>query len=293
LIDEVDADFAEEFNKVISDESIKEADEEYSADTFDNYLNMEIGLPRGDDDALHHATVKRRATTEDGIPIGTRSNNPLTDSRVYEVEFLDGSTEVLAANIIAENLLAQVDNEGHRQLMLKEIIDHRTNGTEIKKEDGYFTTSQGTRRKKRTTRGWEMCLEWKDGSQTWVAMKDVKNSSPLELAEYAIKNNLKEEPAFSWWIHHALKKRKQIISKLKSKYWQRTHKYGIRVPKTVKEAYKIDQEEGNTFWRDAIEEEMKKIREAFKLYDGDPEKLIGYQEITTHFIFDIKLGENF
>ena len=29
------------------------------------------------------------------------------------------------------------------------------------------------------------------------------------------------------------------------------------------------------------------------MYTGDTSDLIGYQEITTHFIFDIKLGENF
>ena len=38
---------------------------------------------------------------------------------------------------------------------------------------------------------------------------------------------------------------------------------------------------------------MKKVRPAFKLYQGNTKDLIGYQEITTHFIFDIKLGENF
>ena len=259
-MDESDADFAEEFQKVISDESIREIDEDYSADTFDDYLSMVVGLPRGDDNALHQAKVKERVKDEDGIPIGKRNNNPLMDSRMYEVEFLDGSIEILTANIIAENLLAQVDSEGHRQLLLKEIVDHRTDGTEVKKENGYFETPQGTRRKKRTTRGWELCLEWKDGSQTWVAMKDVKkNASPIELAEYAIRNGLKDEPAFAWWIGHEMRKRNHIIAKLKSKYWQRTHKYGIRVPKSVQEAYRIDEEEGNTLWRDTIEEEMKKI----------------------------------
>ena len=38
---------------------------------------------------------------------------------------------------------------------------------------------------------------------------------------------------------------------------------------------------------------MRKIEDAFELYGGDPSKLVGYQKITTHFIFDIKLGENF
>jgi hypothetical protein len=47
------------------------------------------------------------------------------------------------ANAIAENLLAQVDSEGHRQLMLDEIIDHRVNDTAIKKENGTITTKTG------------------------------------------------------------------------------------------------------------------------------------------------------
>ena len=91
-----------------------------------------------------------------------------------------------------------------------------------------------------------------------------------------------------------MKKRKQIISKIKSKYWSRTHKYGIRIPKSVKEALEIDKQEGNHYWRDAIMEEMKKIKlDAVMVYDGDPDKLVGYQQITGHIIFDVKLGENF
>ena len=32
---------------------------------------------------------------------------------------------------------------------------------------------------------------------------------------------------------------------------------------------------------------------ALSEYDGDPKELIGYQGITGHMVFDIKLGENF
>ena len=94
-------------------------------------------------------------------------------------------------------------------------------------------------------------------------------------------------------MKYTLKKRTAILSKLKSKYWQRTHKYGIRVPKTVEEALEIDEENRNSFWKEAIEAEMKKIRDAFELYEGDTKQLVGYQKISAHFIFDIKLGENF
>jgi len=40
---------------------------------------------------------------------------------------------------------------------------------------------------------------------------------------------------------------------------------------------------------------MKKIQDlsTFRKYNGGPETLVGYQEITVHMIFDIKLSENF
>ena len=73
------------------------------------YVDMELGITRGEDDSLMHVIVKRRKLDDDGNTIGTESTNPLVDMRAYEIEFIDGTTETLTANIIAENLLAQVD----------------------------------------------------------------------------------------------------------------------------------------------------------------------------------------
>ena len=38
---------------------------------------------------------------------------------------------------------------------------------------------------------------------------------------------------------------------------------------------------------------MRDVRVGFEVYDGDPKNLIGYEEISGHLIFDVKLGENF
>ena len=88
-------------------------DSEPTVDSYDPYLNMEVGMPRGDDDNLVHATVKRRVTDEEGNPIGKANKNPILDNRLYEVEFIDGTTEQITANIIAENIMSQVDAEGN------------------------------------------------------------------------------------------------------------------------------------------------------------------------------------
>ena len=236
IVDE-DPEFVEEFNRVINDATLPEADKlemrEYTPDAFDDYINMELGLPRGEDGELVHAIVKRRKIDDDGNPIGIANNNPLMDSRLYEIEFIDGTMEAVSANVIAENILSQVDDEGHRQMLLDEIIDHRTTGEQIKKGNEYVEMSNGTKRRILTTKGWEICVQWKDGSTDWIALKDLKDSYPVDLATYAVNNKIDDEPAFAWWVPYTIKKRSAIIKKVKSKYWQRTHKYGIRMPKNV------------------------------------------------------------
>jgi hypothetical protein len=83
-------------------------------------------------------------------------------------------------------MFAQVDSEGNRHILFDEDTVHRTDGTEVKQQDAFITTRTGTRRRKETTKGWNMLVQWKDGSNTWVALKDMKNSYPLQLAEYAV-----------------------------------------------------------------------------------------------------------
>ena len=46
-------------------------------------------------------------------------------------------------------------------------------------------------------------------------MKDIKEASPIELAEYAVVNQIHDEPVFVWWVTYYLRKRDIIISKVK------------------------------------------------------------------------------
>ena len=200
----------------------------------------------------------------------------------------------MAANAIAENLFAQIDDEGNRHVLFEEIVDYRTNGKQVLQQDAFIINRSGTRRRRETTIGWELLVRWKDGKTTWIALKDLKESYPVQLAEYAVQSRLAEEPAFAWWVPYTLKKRNRIIAKIKSKYWVRTHKFGIKIPKNVAEARAIDAENGNTFWWDTILKEMKNVRPAFEVWEKSKEEIpIGFQQINCHLIFDVKMGENF
>ena len=102
---------------------------------------------------------------------------------------------------------------------------------------------------------------------------------------------IQEEPAFAWWVTYTMKKRKTIIQKVRSKYWQKTHKYGIRIPKTVAEAKSIDKENGDTMWMDAVRLEMKNVRIAFKEYDGNPRVRKGGHTILSGTHRGAKVGD--
>ena len=68
-----------------------------------------------------------------------------------------------------------------------------------------------------TTKGWQLWVQWKDVYSAWIELKNMKYSHPIELAEYAAKNFISDEPPLSWWVTYKLKNKKLIIYKFKSK----------------------------------------------------------------------------
>jgi hypothetical protein len=269
------------------DEATMPEADDYDHDAFDQYINAEVLLPVGD--SLLTGKVIARKKDRDGNPVGRSNANPILDSRVLEVQFNDGVVKEFAANVIAEHIYSQVDNEGRRHLILDEIIDHRKDGSAVAPDDLYDTDRNGNQHMRRTTKGWKLSIQWKDGSASWLPLKDLKESNPVEVAEYAVANKLVHEPAFAWWVPHTLRKRDNIVSAVKTRYQKKTHKFGIRIPKTVREALEIDRDTNTSLWADAIKKEMKNVMPAFKILDPGAAEPVGHTRIPCHMIFDIKM----
>jgi hypothetical protein len=107
------------------------------------------------------------------------------------------------------------------------------------------------------TKGWILCVKWKDGSMTWEKLLLMKDGYLIETAEYAVANKLTSEAAFNWWVQKTLKTREQIISKLNMRYFRKQDKYGIQMQKTVREALQIDKDTDSTYWLEAIKKESQ------------------------------------
>jgi hypothetical protein len=241
---------------------------DFDPEILDQYIAAQV--PQGDKYVL--GTVVARKRDAHGNPIGKASDNPIFDTRVYQVSFPNGNTEEYSANIIAENLFSQMDQEGNQYLLIQEIIDHKYEPNESDTPASLI--------------GWYLCVLWKDESTSWEPMKNLKHSFPIQTAEYILSRNLQDQPAFTWWVKQMLKKKERIIKAVNTQYIKCMHKFGIRLPKTVEEAYQIDRE---TNTKKAIRKEMENNTVAFEFLPEGERIPVGSKCIPCHMIFDVKL----
>ena len=87
------------------------------------------------------------------------------NTTIYDVEFPDGNIRKYCANVIAENMYSQVDTEGYRYQLLDTIFDHKQDGNAVHPNDLYINTNSGHKRKRQTTSGWNILVQWKNGTQ--------------------------------------------------------------------------------------------------------------------------------
>lgn len=168
---------------------------EANNDTYDSLLPAELQPLH--QDKQQQAVVKCRYCDSDGNVKGRSHDNPYLDTRIYDVEFDDGNIKQYATNVIAKNILTQVDIENCNYLMLDEILDHRQMDTALTKENRFVVSKNDVKKWKKSTQGWELQILWKDGSTSWVHLKDMKDSYPVvEVAEYAVTTGIEDQLAF-------------------------------------------------------------------------------------------------
>jgi hypothetical protein len=141
-----------------------------------------------------------------------------------------------------------------------------------------------------TTAGWMLNVLWKDGSEQWTPLAIMKESHPLETADFAVSRNINDEPAFAWWTPFILRKRDRVISGMIARVKKvLKHKYGVELPTTVQEAFDLDKKNGNTLWRDALNKEMENLKVAFDILEKGEAPPPGYKKASGHTIFDVRM----
>ena len=172
---------------------------------------------------------------------------------------------------------------------MEAIIDHKKDDTAVPLDEKFVRDKNGQKRYRKTTKGWKLLVKWKDDSEGWIKLSDMKDAHPLETAEYARARNLVHEPAFAWWVPYTLRKHDEILSAVGKRVRRVTHKYGIQLPTSIEDAKRLDDLNGNTFWMDALKKEMQNIGIAFEILESGIPAPSGWSKASGHLVWDVKM----
>lgn len=139
---------------------------------WDTIINQEKRLQH--EDKLQCGKVIQRSVGPDGKTARRYDNKPCLNSMIYDVGFLDGQVKEYAAYILVEIVLIQVNSEGFRHALYDAIVDYKKDISAVDKTDRFIMTRRGRKRLKQTTKGRQLLVAWKDGSETWILVKKLK-----------------------------------------------------------------------------------------------------------------------
>ena len=80
-----------------------------------------------------------------------------------------------------------------------------------------------------------------------------------------------------------------IIANINARVSSKTHKFGIEVPTSIKQAKHIDLKNGNTLWCHGISKEKYNLSVAFKIMEGHESPPPGWAKSSKHWMFDVKM----
>ena len=105
-------------------------------------------------------------------------------TRLYDVEFPDGTEKEFAANIITQNIYSQCAPDRNQYLLMDAITNYKKDQIAIENTNAIVVVN-GWSQQNETTKGWFFCILWKDMATTWEWLTKIKESNPVGVAEYA------------------------------------------------------------------------------------------------------------
>jgi hypothetical protein len=139
------------------------------------------------------------------------------------------------------------------------------------------------------------CLvKWNDINMTksWVNYFEVSLSNPKAIISFARNNNLCEMPFCHLTQYCRSNTAVDIarILKVSTSPAGIKYKFGIQVPKGIKNAIDLDKKNGKQLCQKAIKTELKQLTdyETFIVLDSGEGIPTGYQKIPYHMVFDVK-----
>ena len=240
---------------------------------FDNLIGRTfLMLPQEDGTRLRAKIVERLEQMDREV-----MNQP--DMIKFRCSVNDGQyEEIMAHNDIIDRIEQDETQEGVWKF--KSIDGHQ--GPLTKNDKAY----KGSK--------YNLKVTWETGEVTYEPLAMMIKDDPVTVAVCAKENNLLETAGWKR-LKGIAKRQKKLLrmvnqAKMRSHKHAKRYKFGVEVPKNHKDAMRLDEENGNTLWRDAELTELSQIDEYSTFQDlgqGDlrPE---GHKRIRVHMVYDVK-----
>ena len=147
---------------------------------------------------------------------------------------------------------------------------------------------------------YNVMVEWESGEVTYEPLTLISKDDPITCAVYAKKHDLLDSTGWKHLKRYA-KTSKRLIRAVKQSRIRQVrasvrYQHGFQVPKDYNDAMRLDKENGNTHWQDAMDLELTQIHEykvfkdtgKAKFHNGKVVTPDGFQKIRVHFVYAVK-----
>ena len=147
---------------------------------------------------------------------------------------------------------------------------------------------------------YNVMVEWESGEVTYEPLTLISKDDPITCAVYAKKHDLLDTTGWKHLKRYAQTSKRLIRAVKQSRIRQvrasAQYQHGFQVPKDYNDAIRLDKENSNTHWQDAMDLELTQIHEykVFKdtgkaqFHNGKVVTPDGFQKIRVRFVYAVK-----
>ena len=147
---------------------------------------------------------------------------------------------------------------------------------------------------------YNVMVEWESGEVTYEPLTLISKDDPITCAVYAKKHDLLDTTGWKHLKRYAKTSKRLIRADKQSRIRQvrasARYQHGFQVPKDYNDAIRLDKENSDTHWQDAMDLELTQIHEykVFKdtgkaqFHNGKVVTPDGFQKIRVHFVYAVK-----
>ena len=147
---------------------------------------------------------------------------------------------------------------------------------------------------------YNVMVEWESGEVTYEPLTPISKDDPITCAVYSKKHDLLDTTGWKHLKRYAKTSKRLIRAVKQSRIHQvrasARYQHGFQVPKDYNDAIRLDKENSNTHWHDAMDLELNQIHEykVFKdtgkaqFHNGKIVTPDGFQKIRVHFVYAVK-----